>query len=375
MSTTRRSAVVIALLATLALFLLITPAAAQTSERCFPETGFCISGSIRTYWERNGGLAVFGFPITTQSQETVEGRPLQVQWFERDRLEIQADGAVTAGRLGAERLEQLGTPWAPGANAPAGPGCAVFTETGHQVCGPFLTYWRASGGLERFGLPLSGEFTTELEGKPYTVQYFERRRFELHPEVSPNTVLLGLLGREVFSARQNVTPTPQPPSAEPTPAPQPTPEPGPAIQPPEVLEQYRKKMPAGYWQVNVSGIQLTATGFEYRKELGRFSEAGDGFKYVAFTLEVVNTGYSDSAGRDSFFANSASFDLIDLDGGTHDVDSAMYSLDNYFRGGTFYPSTKSVGTMVFRIPESSAPARLIYSTSARTELDFRVAPK
>lgn len=174
---------------------------AQGNERCFPETGFCISGPICAYWERYGGLAVFGFPITAQSQERVEGRSLQVQWFERDRLEIQPDGRVTAGRLGAERLEQLGTPWQPGAGGAAGPSCASFAETGHQVCGAFLRYWRANGGLERFGLPLTGEFTAELEGRPFTVQYFERRRFELHPEIGPDTVLLGLLGREVLQAR------------------------------------------------------------------------------------------------------------------------------------------------------------------------------
>ncbi|MGQ9926315.1 MAG: thermonuclease family protein [Chloroflexaceae bacterium] len=174
---------------------------AQGNERCFPETGFCISGPIRAYWERSGRLAVFGFPITAQSQERVEGRSLQVQWFERDRLEIQPDGRVTAGRLGAERLEQLGTPWQPGVGGAAGAGCASFAETGHQVCGAFLRYWRANGGLERFGLPLTSEFTAELEGRPFTVQYFERRRFELHPELGPDTVLLGLLGREVWQAR------------------------------------------------------------------------------------------------------------------------------------------------------------------------------
>jgi hypothetical protein len=345
------------------------PVAAQADQRCFPETGQCIAGPIRAYWERSGGLAVFGFPITAQVQETVEGQPLQVQWFERDRLEIQANGTVTAGRLGVERLEQMGTPWGPGQGAEAGPGCTAFPETGYQVCGAFAAYWRASGGLERFGYPVTGEFTAELEGKPYTVQYFERRRFELHPEIGPTTVLLGLLGREVYNARQ-APPAPQPPAPQP-PA-EPTPVPGPTIQPPEVLEQYRKRMPAGYWQVNVNGILLTAAGFEYRTEIGRFNRAGDGFKYVVFTLEVANTGYQ---GRfdDNFFANSASFDLIDLDNGTHDTDSATYSLENYFEGGTFYPGTKSSGMLVYRVPENSAPARLVFN-SQNMELDFRVAP-
>ena len=346
-----------------------TPTIAQTDQRCFPETSQCIAGPIRVSWERGGGLTVFGFPITAQTAETVEGRTLQVQWFERDRLEIQPDGAVTAGRLGAERLEQLGTPWTPGPNAPAGPRCTTFPETGHQLCEPFATFWRKNGGLARFGLPLTDAFETTLEGKPYTVQYFERRRFELHPEVGPNAILLGLLGREVFTARQAPTPAPQP-----TVVAEPTPVPGPTIQPPQVLDQYRANMPSGFWQVNQAGIQFTATGFEYRNELNRFAKAGPGFKYVVFALEVVNTGYHDSFRGDTFFANSASFNMIDLDGNTHDIDSGLYSLDGYFRGGTFYQGTKSSGTLVFRIPEGSAPARLIYGTNPRVELDFRVAP-
>ncbi|MCU0493622.1 MAG: lamin tail domain-containing protein [Chloroflexaceae bacterium] len=193
------------------------PAAAQTTERCFSETGFCISGPIRAYWERNGGLAVFGFPITAQATETVEGRTLQVQWFERDRLEIQADGTVTAGRLGVERLEQLGTPWQQGPNEAAKPGCAAFPQTGYQVCGAFVDYWRRNGGLERFGYPVTPEFQTTIEGKTLSVQYFERRRFEFHPDQAPAfQVLLGLLGREVLNGRGAA---PQPPAVPQPPAP------------------------------------------------------------------------------------------------------------------------------------------------------------
>jgi hypothetical protein len=32
--------------------------AAQANERCFPETGLCITGRIREFWEQNGGLPV-----------------------------------------------------------------------------------------------------------------------------------------------------------------------------------------------------------------------------------------------------------------------------------------------------------------------------
>lgn len=141
-----------------------------------------------------------------------------------------------------------------------------------------------------------------------------------------------------------------------------------------MLDQYRKKMPAGLWQVNKNGIQLSATGFEYRDKLGQFQEAGKGFKYVVFALEVANTGFKTQY-RDTFYANPESFDLIDLDGQTHEVDSALYSLDSYFEGGTFYQGTKASGLMAYRIATNSAPAILIYDSIERVELDFRVAPK
>lgn len=52
----------------LCLSALILPQAVSASnqERCFRETGYCISGPILRYWERNGGLSTFGFPISGQ---------------------------------------------------------------------------------------------------------------------------------------------------------------------------------------------------------------------------------------------------------------------------------------------------------------------
>src|SRR5690349_18709040 len=61
---------------------------AQADQQCFPQTGQCISGRIRQYWQENGGLEVFGYPTTDQHQEVIESRPFQVQWFERNRLEL-----------------------------------------------------------------------------------------------------------------------------------------------------------------------------------------------------------------------------------------------------------------------------------------------
>lgn len=75
--------------------------------------------------------------------------------------------------------------------------CATFRETGKTVCGRFLEYWKANGGLAQQGFPISDAFVevSDLNGKPYTVQYFERAVFELHPEnKAPYDVLLSQLG-------------------------------------------------------------------------------------------------------------------------------------------------------------------------------------
>lgn len=200
----RFRSLIIAVLGIAATLATLIPAATQaqsSTQRCFAETGYCISGPIRSYWERNGGLAVFGYPISAQQTETVEGRTIPVQWFERDRLEIQRDGTITAGRLGARFLEVTGRPWSYGPNRAPQNDCVTFQATGHALCGAFRSYWERNGGLERFGYPITGVIEETLEGRTYSVQYFERRRMEYHPENAgtPYAVLLGLLGQEIYS--------------------------------------------------------------------------------------------------------------------------------------------------------------------------------
>lgn len=83
--------------------------------------------------------------------------------------------------------------------------CQTFAETGKQVCGLFLRYWREHGGLAQQGFPISDVFdeTSEIDGKTYSVQYFERAVFERHPENAgtPYEVLLSLVGREKFERK------------------------------------------------------------------------------------------------------------------------------------------------------------------------------
>jgi heat shock protein HslJ len=205
----------------LALLLLLAPslAAAQTSERCFPETGFCISGRIREFWERNGGLRVFGYPTgPQQALPTDNGATVQGQWFERVRLELHPENArpydVLLGRVGVDALAAQGRDWF--AFPKADPNqvdaarCRFFAETSHTVCDDFLAAFRRYGlnlgragvtseeSLALFGLPISQPLTETIEGKEYQVQWFERARFELHPENPANyRVLFGRLGAEL----------------------------------------------------------------------------------------------------------------------------------------------------------------------------------
>lgn len=81
-----------------------------------------------------------------------------------------------------------------------------FSQTGECLRGAFLNYWFTRGGLQQFGLPVTGELTERLsDGKSYTVQYTERARFEWHPENrgKESQVLLGRLGADLASSRGN----------------------------------------------------------------------------------------------------------------------------------------------------------------------------
>ncbi len=82
---------------------------------------------------------------------------------------------------------------------PHAPGVLYFSQTGHTLRGTFLDYFNQHGGLTQFGYPITEEFV-EGEGtdnKPLQVQYFERARFELHPDKAgtPSEVQLVVLHR------------------------------------------------------------------------------------------------------------------------------------------------------------------------------------
>jgi plastocyanin len=171
---------------------------AAGGSRTFPETGQTLQGRFLAYWDAHGGLAINGYPISGEFMETLEdGHPYLVQYFERIRMEYHHENAVPNDVL----LGQFGRRIHPADPAVAAqPGATFFQETGHNVSGGFLAYWQANGGLPQFGYPLTEVITETLgDGKSYQVQYFERARFEYHPEnAAPYDILLGQFGRQIY---------------------------------------------------------------------------------------------------------------------------------------------------------------------------------
>jgi cell wall-associated NlpC family hydrolase len=207
-----------ALLASLFLTLLpqVARPARAADERCFPETGKCASGAFLQYWDEHGGLAQQGLPLTDVMSEVnpADGNTYQVQYFERARFEAhpenQAPYTILLGLLGREQYRAKYGVMSQGDGGSIAPeqGCRDFSQTGHMICGPFLAYWNNNGGLAQQGLQLTDVFGEKslADGKWYQVQYFERARFEYHPEnKAPNIVLLGLLGSEQFLSKYSTT--------------------------------------------------------------------------------------------------------------------------------------------------------------------------
>ena len=78
-----------------------------------PETGHNIEGPILAYWQGNGGVASFGYPISEAFQEKslTDGKTYLVQYFERQRLKSHPENSdpqfnVLLGLLGSESYAQ-----------------------------------------------------------------------------------------------------------------------------------------------------------------------------------------------------------------------------------------------------------------------------
>jgi hypothetical protein len=192
MSQLRRRWSVIMVVAVAALLLGALPAPAQAQGKLyFPQTGHFLGGAFRSYWERNGGVEIFGYPVSEEFVQSRDGRV--AQWFERARFElnvVNGQAVISLGLIGREYLSSTGQGFPPVAAVRA-PGLRFFPETGHTLRGEFRNFWERRGGVATFGYPVSEELVQRLDdGRNYLVQYFERGRFEL----VGNRVRLATLG-------------------------------------------------------------------------------------------------------------------------------------------------------------------------------------
>lgn len=170
----------------------------------FAETGHNVAFAFKRYFDTQGGLDRFGFPRT---EELVENG-MRVQYFQRARMEFHPDRVGTPEQV---QLSLIGD-WVTAGRGPfpSSPPFktavqhAYFPQTGYAVSFGFLRYYDAHGGAAAFGYPISNEVVEpDARGTMRTVQYFQRARFEYHPEFAGTRyeVELGLLGDEYLRLR------------------------------------------------------------------------------------------------------------------------------------------------------------------------------
>ena len=193
-------------------FPLLPSTSAQADSHYFPQTGKALSGRFLAYWQSHGGLEQQGYPISDELSERsdVDGKVYTVQYFERAVFEAHPENPapydVLLSLLGNVLYKEKYPSGAPGQTPNNAAGSRFFPETGKRLGGLFLDYWESRGGLAQQGYPISDEFNevSLLDGKTYTVQYFERAVFEYHPENAGTRyeVLLSQLGTLRWIARQ-----------------------------------------------------------------------------------------------------------------------------------------------------------------------------
>ena len=168
----------------------------DSNRRYFEETEFWVSGEFLEYFDANGGLEIFGYPISSPYNE----RGILVQYFQNARMEWHAINEdpykVQLGLLGDELgLRQ------PSVDRPSrAAGRVYFPETSHTVTYMFLRFFRSHGGVDLFGYPISEMFVENQQ----VVQYFQRMKLIWNPQTGRITV--GNLGDVYVNAHRSTFP-------------------------------------------------------------------------------------------------------------------------------------------------------------------------
>ena len=163
----------------------------------FPQSQHTLAGAFRQYFVANGGLPIFGLPLSEPFHESGQ----LVQYFERARL-VFAGGKVSPSPLGRELTANRHIPPVPCCGVPRS---RWFAESRQTLAEPFLAFWLTHRGSVVFGPPISGqvrEGNGDGTGRIYLVQYFTNARLEYHPELGiAYRVTVGQLGREALQRR------------------------------------------------------------------------------------------------------------------------------------------------------------------------------
>jgi len=162
----------------------------------FPETGHYVTGEfLKVFNKASNPVLVYGFPITDAFSHPGDNR--HYQYFEKALFLFDPDN--TPGfQVKPLPLGKMLYPIEPAPTfTPISTGCQVFPDSGftYSVCYAFLDFFQDHGGVSQFGYPISNFETRE----GMIVQYFQRARFEWHPELpSGNRVMISNLGYEYF---------------------------------------------------------------------------------------------------------------------------------------------------------------------------------
>lgn len=345
---------------------------AASSSRCFSETGFCISGDIQQYWEKNGGIRVFGLPISAPTVTTSNGNRITTQQFERAHIEVHphiaAPYTIQLGLIGVDALARTtGVRMGPSSSQDATDetgramarrsDCRWFARTQQYVCGEFYSYWRRYGvqldqrtaiteaeSLALFGLPISPVFQQTINGTPYTVQYFERARFEYHAEnPAAYRVQTGLLGREVAVSASSATVVVQP-------------TPTLTLLPMSDLQTYYNNMPPfGYWNSTTEQpVVLAVSELRYVYTIDTFV-APKRTKYVVGLFDIINNR---AAGGAAVWSDFTQISLIDFDGNEYMAHKHTRQLNNPMLLRHVNAGERYGGQIAFNIPDNTAVAQV-----------------
>ena len=153
------------------------------SDKYFPETRHWIKSPFREFFDAHGGLRIFGYPVSEQTEYPKDSGRL-VQLFQRARMEVEKsdpDQQVTLGKLAVE-MGYSKPPLTPDQIPAEKPYLHYFPESGHSSAYVFLDFYNRYGGEPSFGYPISEPMWSD--GR--LIQYFERVRMEWWPERPPD---------------------------------------------------------------------------------------------------------------------------------------------------------------------------------------------